>query len=409
MGGRRDLSWDAVLYAASAVFALLAALLASIPLHREWGRVAVAPYAAGAVVALVLVRRGGSAALARAWLAIAVMMGAALLPLGLEVAWRARTSAGLHVQSEAVVTEEAARALVHGRDPYAATYLHGPLAARPLGTKTHFPYLPGMIVFGLPRAVAGDRAIADARVWFAAGTLAVGAAALAISRSAARSKLRAAQVLVVLPTGALLMATGGHDLPVLALLLLALVLAARGRPWEAGIVLGVASAMKQTAWILVPFLVVTVLAVEGRRAAGRLMIAAAGVALPLIGAFAVWNPSAFWEDAVLFPLGLGKDRTPAATPTLGSLLVRAFPGARTALTVALVAVVAAVALYLLVPRPPRSVSGAAARTALVFAVGFALAPAARLGYVVYPIDLLMWSSLFMSTGGTVEPVANLDP
>src|SRR5206468_8451091 len=127
----------------------------------------------------------GATSRARIWLALLVLAGAALLPLGLEVGWRARTSPGQHVQAEAILTEEAAKALVHGRDPYAVTYLHGPLADRPLGTKTHFPYLPGMIVFGLPRALVGDRPIADARLWFGVATLAVGGMAVAMARSPA--------------------------------------------------------------------------------------------------------------------------------------------------------------------------------------------------------------------------------
>jgi len=405
---RQHPALDAALYAGSAVFALVAAASASIPLYREWGRFAVGPYAAGAAGAAYLAIRGASNR-ARVWLALFVVVGAVLLPLGLEVAWRARTSPGQHAQAEAILTEEAAKALVHGRDPYAVTYLHGPLATRPLGTKTHFPYLPGMIAFGLPRALVGDGPIADARVWFGVATLAIGGAALAVARSPASTRLRALQWLVVLPTGALLMATGGDDLPVLALMLLAVVLAGQDRPVAAGIALGVAAATKQTAWILIPFLVVAIARTDGRRVAGKLAAAGAVVAVPVIATFALWNPGAFWEDAVRFPLGLGNQRSPAATPTIGSALVHAVPDARTALTLALVGVVAAFAVYLLVRRPPASVSGAAWRAAAVFAVGFVLAPAARFGYVVYPIDLLVWASLSSRTGSPAQSVVSVDP
>jgi hypothetical protein len=372
------------------LFALIVAFAASIHLYREWGRVAMGPYAAGAVAASVLAVRAG-AARARVWLAVFVFVGAALVPLGLEVAWRVRTSPGRHAQSEAIVTEEAAEALVHGKDPYATTYLHGPLADRPLGTKTHFPYLPGMLVFGLPRALAGHRSVADARVWFALTTLALTGASLALWRTSAEAKLHAVQWLVVLPTGALLMATGGDDLPVLALLLFALVLAQRDRPVAGGIALGVAAATKQTAWVLVPFLLIAAMA-NGRPAATKLAASTAAVVLPVIAAALAWNPGAFWEDAVRFPLGLGKQRTPAATPTIGSLIVHTFPEAKTGLTVALIGAVGILVLYLLVRRPPRSVAQAAAWAAGVFTVGYVFAPAARFGYVVYPIDLLVWAS-----------------
>lgn len=401
-------AWDAAWYAGSAVFALAAALFASVPIFREWGRVAAAPYAAATVVGIILLWRG-SGPRAPLRLAVAVMLGAALLPLALEVRWRAETSPGLHAQSEAIVTEEAAKALMHGHDPYAATYLHGPLADRPLGTKTHFPYLPGMLLFGLPRALVGDRPIADARVWFAVATLAICAVAIAASRSPVEPKLRAFQLLVVMPTGALLMATGGDDLPVLALLLLALVLARQQRPLAAGIALGLAAATKQTAWILVPFLVAAVALASDRRMAAKLAGVAAAVAVPVIGVFAAWNPGAFWEDAVRFPLGLGKERTSAATPTLGSLVVHTFPEAKTGLTLALIGVVAILVAYLLLRRPSTSVAGAAYRAALVFAVGFVFAPAARFGYVVYPIELLVWASLVASERDTASPRASVAP
>jgi glycosyl transferase family 87 len=383
---------DAALYGAACLFALLTAAFGTIPIHREWGRLAATPYGVGAAASVVLALRRSSVR-ARAFVAVVVVIGAALVPLALEVAWRARTAPGLHAQSEAIVTEEAANALVEGSNPYAETYLHGPLAARPLGTKTHFPYLPGMVVFGLPRAVDGHGPIADARVAFAAVTLGLGALALARWRAPAATKVRATQFLAVLPTGALLMATGGDDLPVLALLLLALVLAVERRPAGSGIALGVALAMKQTAWIVLPFLAVAILKGQGRRSVVRFGCAVAAIALPVIAAFVAWDPRAFWEDAVLFPLGLGKQPTPAGTATLGSLLVDVVPAPHAAVTATLMALLVAVGLYLLVRRPPGDPAGAAARAAILFLAAFVLAPAARLGYLVYPIDLMVWGGV----------------
>ena len=72
-----------------------------------------------------------------------------------------------------------------------------------------------MLGFGLPRAAGGRGPLGDARVWFGAFTVAVLWAATGIGhRWSPESRLRAAQVLLVLPTGALLLATGGDDLPV---------------------------------------------------------------------------------------------------------------------------------------------------------------------------------------------------
>jgi hypothetical protein len=395
---RRGSFVDALTYGASALVAGGTALFASIPLYREAGRIAAGPYAAGAGIALFLaIRRSGWRW--RMALAGLVLAGALLLPLSLEVTWRSHTAPGLHAQSEAIVTEEAAKALVHGHDPYATSYLHGPLAARPLGTKTHFPYLPAMLVFGLPRAFAGSRAWTDARVGFAFATLAVLALVAWRWRQPPERTIRLIQVMAIIPIAGLLMVAGGDDLPVVALMVLSLVLASNGRPGWSGAVAGLAAATKQTAWVLIPFLIAGLLINEGRRAAVRAGAALLAVSLVVIVPFVVWNPGAFVEDVIRFPLGLGKQRSAAETPTLGSLLVRVLPSARTLITVLLVAVVAAITLVLLAVRPPRSIRGAAVRAAVVFLVAMALVPAGRIGYIVYPIDLVAWAWL-----GRTRPV-----
>jgi hypothetical protein len=350
---------------------------------------AAIPYAAASVVALVLARRRPGMRL-RTWLAIAVLAGAASIPIAVEATLRSDRGMGLHAQSEVIVTEEAAKALLDGRDPYATTYIHGPLVARPIATKTHFPYLPGMIAFGLPRALDGRSPVADARVWFAVATLALTGVALLPRRSEMEpnDRLRAFQFLAVLPTGALLMATGGDDLPVLALMLLTLVLTDEGRPAGAGLALGAAAAMKPTAWILVPFVLVASTAGRARR---RTCAAFATVFTLTVVPFVLWQPAAFVEDAIRFPLGLGTGRSAAGSATLGSAMIDAFPGAKLPLTLLFGAIVAATALALLIRRPPASAGEAARAAAIVLAVAVVLAPSARAGYLVYPVDLFVWS------------------
>ncbi len=68
-------------------------------------------------------------------------------------------------------------------------------------------------------------------------------------RASTKKKIRVAQFLLALPTGALFFSTGGDDMPILALTL------ARGRrrcnddrTTSPGISLGLAAAMKLTAW-----------------------------------------------------------------------------------------------------------------------------------------------------------------
>jgi len=393
---RRSAAFDTTLYALSALLALWIAKIDSIPIHREWGRLAAGPYAAGAVVAVLMAaRRAGVRA--RTWLALGVVVGCALLPLSLELAWRARTNPGLHAHAEVIITEEAAKALLDGRHPYAATYIEGPLAARPLGTRTHFPYLPGMLVFGVPRALADDGApLTDARVAFALGTLAVTVVALRLWRAPPVDRLLVVQILVALPTGALLMATGGDDLPVLALLFLAVVLLDRKAPGWSGAVAGAAAALKQTAWIALPFLLLSARDKSDRPARARFGLATLCVVIPVVLPFVIWELSDFVEDVILFPLGLGQQPSAAGGTTLGSLLIRAFPGARDALTVILMALVVAVAITLFMVRSPAKPSQALCRAGIVMTVALVLAPAARLGYAVYPIELFTLAWLLSS-------------
>lgn len=382
---------DAALYAASAVFAGATILFASIPIHREWAEIAVGSYAAGAIAAaLVAIRSPNIGPRLHRWrvaIAVAVALGATVAPLAAEAFERAAAEdPGLHAQSEAIVTEEAATAVVHGRDPYRGDYSSGPLHARPVGTKTHFPYLPLMVVFGLPRALGLPLPLGDARVWFAIATFAAMALAARRSRASPDAKLLASQAMLVLPTGALLLTSGGDDLPVIALMLLALVLLRERQPITSGIALGLALATKQTAWLLLPF------AVASRRGA-KLVVAAAAVSLPPLVAFALWDPGAFFEDVVRFPLGLGQHPSAAAATTLGHAIVRSAGSHRTLATVALVATLAAVVAMLLRGTGGTSTASLARRAGVAFAVAIALAPAARLGYAMYPIDLFVAAAL----------------
>jgi hypothetical protein len=104
---------------------------------------------------------------------------------------------------------------------------------------------------------------------------------------------------------------------------------------------------------------------------------------------------------VKFPWGLGRQRSAAETPTLGSWLVRTFPTARTTLTVALVIMVGATAAFLLL-RGGRTPAGAARSAGLVFLLALVLTPAGRVGYLVYPINLLAWSWYLEPEGGASQ-------
>ena len=403
---------DALLYGLSASFAALAATAADIPLQRAWGRSALWGYlvATAAALAASLRHRGERRdERLRALLAVAVFGLTALAPLVIAAHLRAEGDPGDHAQSEVIIVEEGADALLDGRDPYAEDYVDGPLADRPLATQVHFPYMPFMLAFGIPRALAGHVPWADARVWFAIFSLSVALASLLRMRASAHARVRTFQVLFALPTGALLLATGGVDVPVLALLLGTAVLAERGEASGAGLAGGLALATKQTSLLILPFFA---LAISDRRERRRFLATTGLVGLGLTLPFALWDVRSFIEDAVLFPLGAGHGASPARTPTVGSWLLDLFPSQRGVITALLVLLILGVVALVLFSGRGSSMAQTCARAGGAFFFACAFAPAARVGYLVYPASLIAWAFAFgraeaTAAEATTGPAASL--
>lgn len=379
---------EPAIYAASAIFAVAATDFGLTP-HRAWGRIAVFPYAIAALLlaGVCLAAPRLMTRSVRTGVAVALVAAVTLAPMALQIAQRGADSLGYHAQSEVLVVEQASGALAHGENPYDTVFDDDLLARRREGTQTHFPYLPGMLILGAVPDSWGP--LADARVAFAATTLLVFGIALAMARRRERF-VRVLQVLVVLPTGALILATGGDDLPVLALMLLSLVLLDRRHPVAAGIAIGLAAATKQLAWPLLPFLVFAAVDADGNRARGRTAAAAGLTMLPFLVPFLVWNPSAFIEDVVRFPLGLGEEASAAASPTLGRLLSGSVPGADVVLSVVLPVGLLLGSAVVLIRRPPRDPAAAALAAGSFIGAAVLFAPAARIGIAVYAINLAVW-------------------
>ena len=385
---------EAVLYAGSAAIALLVVRYDSIPLMRDWGRVAAWTYAAGALLAAGLFVWGRWSARARVMLAAAVIVGAALAPMALQVAARQAEGRRFHAQSELLIVEESARVLVAGDNPYAVSFDSGPLATWPPGTRSHVPYMPGSFAFGVPSTLL-DGWPGDGRVWLALAAAAALAAGLRrLGAEPSRAALACA-VLVALPLGARSMTGGGADVTVLALMLLSLVLARDRRPAAAGLAIGAAVAIKQLAWPLLPFLIVVARDGSGRPARGRMVASASAVALPLVLPFVAWDLGAFVEDVVRFPLGLGDLPTQAGEATLGSWLSSGLGLSRVWVAVLLGLAVGAAGVAMLLRRPIRTAAGAAERAGLLTLLAVVLATAGRPGYLAYPLNLLVWSRLLL--------------
>ena len=110
---------------------------------------------------------------------------------------------------------------------------------------------------------------------------------------------------------------------------------------------------------------------------------------------ALAHPYSFLQNTVLFPLGLTKHKTPAASPLPGHLLAMTGMAGHWAAVGLLVAAGLGFAVSLIV-RPPAGPRAAAWRLALGLTVMFTLAPATRWGYFVYPIGLVGWMFLSRS-------------
>jgi phosphatidylinositol alpha-1,6-mannosyltransferase len=363
---------------AFAVYAAAVAIFSGPGDDRSWGIWAASAYgAAAAIAALWRGVAGRRAALA------ASVTGGLVAPL----AWLAITAPP--TPDVHVVSRSAALLLRHGTPYLSSAHLGGWLA--------YNPYLPVMSVFGLPRALGLPGVAGDPRVWLAAVTVTL--LVLALRVAGKRDALHWGLFAAASPVAAFPLALGVTDPPVLALVCLALAALSRAtRPrmaWLAAIIIGVACAMKYTAWPALPVLTAMLTGRDGIRAAARFAAVAVGTAAALAVAFApaaLGSPVALLQNTVLFPLGLTRAKTPAASPLPGHLLAMTGPAGHLAAVTLLTAAGLAVVISL-AARPPADARAAAWRLAVGLALLFALAPASRFGYFAYPAGLLGWLAL----------------
>ncbi|MFD8406844.1 hypothetical protein ACFV1G_19450 [Streptomyces anulatus] len=358
---------DAAWWAFCAATALALGTFSSLGPHRVWGAAAALGYTAAAVLAA----RGRTPRTAGA----VAVAGAVLLPLLTLLAVD-------RAQLEVDVVARSAELLLSEGTPY---------LERPTVPEDFNPYLPGMAAFGISEAVAGPGPLTDPRLWMGAAFL--GAFALALP---AGTRREASRWLAACPLVALPLAVGGVDLPVAGLMCLGLAHAGQGRAGRAGLALGVAAALKWTAWPAVP-VALALLATAGRgagrrgsRAALRCGLVALPTAAALVLPAALRDPGAFRAHVVDFPLGLTGAVSSAASPLPGHLLATQLPGGRT-LALLLLGVSALLLAVSLLVRPPATGAAAAARLALGLLLAIAFMPATRFGYLVHPLVLAAWA------------------
>ncbi len=408
---RTLLEQDGLLYVASATFAVWN-LPDGLDDYRFWAGVAAISYALAGAIAVASSRtsRVGRDPIAarrvRRGIAALCFLGAAVLPLGAEIAWRSDGAAGAHAQPEIAVIERAGDRVAGGAHPYPTHPTTVGVApstdAHTVDATSYFPYLPGMILFGLPNATGLPAALGDARVVLALFVL-IGAAVAVALVGPSRPRLRMLEVLFVLPTGALPLATGGDDLSVIVLLLIGYLCATRRVPVASGLAFGAAATLKFLAWPVALFVLVVVRDRDGNPARGRFGVAFGGMLAACLAYGLASDPVPFIDNAFRFPLGLTKLASPAASPLLGHEIASLFPGHRTLIAgmMALLAVVVCVGY--LRRFPLLTVADAARASAVALLLATVLAPTTRFGYLIYVANLLVWSVLLTARGEPVLP------
>ncbi|WP_371640127.1 glycosyltransferase 87 family protein [Streptomyces virginiae] len=367
----------------AAAWALSFPLFSALAPHRLWGWCAAAGYLGAAAATAVGRRRAALAA---------ALLGAVAVPL----LWLVLTGQG---QSEVTVIERSGRLLLDSGRLY---------VDRPAHVEEYTPYLPGMALLGVPRALLGGdgsgdgwvvRLLGDARIWCAAALFGCLWAARRLlgggpggGRGGGRGDGpgRLLPVLVASPVVALPLTVSGVDLPLAGLCCLALAAAASGRPVLTGAALAGACALKWTALPAVAVAVALLAVLRGGRPAVRCALVAAGGTALLVLPAALLQPAELWRQVFAFPTGRAPVPTPASSPLPGRLLTELGPWGWYLAMGLLLSGGLAVGLSLLA-RPPRTVVAAADRLALGLTLAFLLAPAGRFGYLALPVLLAVWA------------------
>jgi hypothetical protein len=361
-------SW--VLCAGFAVFAAVTCVT-GMPAQRVWAYWALGAYAVGAV---------GLALLPRVkWLWVSVVTLAALIAPLVELAMKWQG------QNEIWLVQHAAERLV-SPDPLYPTD-DGSLA----DMNGYFPYLPAMALLGLParlaRALEWPQVLTDVRWAFVVVYMVLAANVI---RGLGGDRARAWLWFVASPVAAMPLATGGDDLPVIGLLLLALMYSRRQQSLLAGAAAGLACAAKLTAWPVALALAVMTRVQRGRSQGLRFGLACLAMAGVFIAPVLMLEPRGLYMHEFGFPAGLAVVPSPAASPFPGHTLSESSAAGHW-IALGLLAACAVGLLGWLAWRPPRDEGAVAWFSAAALTAAMLLLPASRAGYLVYPILLALFA------------------
>lgn len=399
---------DAALYFGSAVFAVLTFEISSIAIYKWWGEMAALPYLIAAIAsAWTVIRPPRRRSAFRIAIVMLVFVTAVLVPLLAQIVDQAGSLSTIaHAQPEVLVIEAAGSRLVTGKALYPVIHSAGAGLASsssvPL-TNAFFPYLPGMALFGIGSAlIHKPAALGDPRLGFVLITLFATILAIIWRPRTKRSPMLAFQAMAILPTAALPLVTGGDDIPVVALMALGIVLLARQKWGWSGIVLGLAAILKFTAWPLVIIAGIVLAVRNGWRTGLKLALPALTIMTWTLGREVIHNLSALVNNVIKFPAGIASLKSPAASPLPGHILDsiwRGYPKIAFAIGIA----IGIATLVLIIYRTPKVHTGASWLSALVLFIAILIAPATRVGYLLYPVDLAAWAWVLTTTGEPLKP------
>lgn len=220
------------------------------------------------------------------------------------------------IHDGAVQTEVAANFLLHGQNPYAADFrptLFGraPSPFRPDAVNlawTHYVYPPAVIMTAIPSIVLRPwlGPLTDIRWLYVLALIALTTAVVLNVKSWERRSLTVV-LLLGNPFIWLYAVAGFNDILAIAAIVGSVLALQRKRWVSAGVLMGLALALKQTAWLALPFWLWLIWheqqSHKGQPIAARATISLAVTTAIIYLPFFLWGPAALYDDLVRYVSG----------------------------------------------------------------------------------------------------------
>jgi hypothetical protein len=248
----------------------------------------------------------------------------------------ARTRVGISIEHDGLLQiESAVDRFIAGQPIYGVDWSTTPMARLtwnlvPGGNPAlhHFAYYPLTVLVGVPfRLAAGALGLPwDYRVVLVAFAI-VGLVALLALPITPERRVMLVCAIYVNPLITLYLWPGRNDIEFLACVVVCLMLLARGHVTLAALTLGIAVAFKPFAWPAVPFFLLVLYlrwrSSHSTREPITALSALAVIPVLTIAPFFLANPTAFWDDIVLYAAGGTAHAYPIAGYGFGELLYQA--------------------------------------------------------------------------------------